>query len=268
MRKDNQVKLKKKIYLSRSYRRLKVDRVSQNLYLFLWLIPCLIIFLYTYSKITFYLTDLAYLSLSPYLALNEMGKEFSDFLPCFGGTYYLTLPDALPDNKFIAVNMFSSLSILFVCVTGRRSGHPLSIFISMAMFTHMVSCVYFFLGSDYFPYTNTDYSELYIKQQVGIWLSFLTIAGLITAFLGIGSIFRRILTFSGIMMYSFIFGTIRYIVFLFILSKVSMLYMALMFFSFGPFFDFLYLVYIYGLYVEKVIAVSESQEGRGVWEWS
>jgi hypothetical protein len=44
--------------------------------------------------------------------------------------------------------------------------------------------------------------------------------------------------------------------------------MALMFFSFGPFFDFLYLVYIYGLYVEKVISVSESQEGKGVWEWS
>lgn len=163
MRNNNQIKLKKKIYLSRTYRRLKVDRVSQNLYLFLWVIPCLFVFLYAYSKITFYLTDLAYLSLSSYLDINVMGKELSNFLPYFGGIYYLTIPDALPDNKFIAVNMMIALSILFICVSGNRSGHPVSIFFSMAVFIHMVSCIYFLFGSDYFPYTNTDYSELYIK---------------------------------------------------------------------------------------------------------
>lgn len=125
MRNNNQIKLKKKIYLSRTYRRLKVDRVSQNLYLFLWVIPCLFVFLYAYSKITFYLTDLAYLSLSSYLDINVMGKELSNFLPYFGGIYYLTIPDALPDNKFIAVNMMIALSILFICVSGNRSGHPI-----------------------------------------------------------------------------------------------------------------------------------------------
>jgi hypothetical protein len=269
MMNDNQIKLKKKIHLSRTYRRLKVDRVSQNLYLFLWVVPFLIIFLYTYSIITFFLTDLAYFSLLPYQSMDEMGKVYSDFLPYFGGVYHLTVPDVVaPNNRFIAANMIFSLIIFLVCVSGRRSGHPFGIFVSMAVFIHMVSCIYFVFAPDYFPYTNSDYSELYIKQQVGIWLSFLSISGFITAFLGIGSIFRRIQTFIAIMLYSFSFGIIRYIVFLFILSKVSVLYMALMFFSFGPFFDFLYLVYIYGLYVEKVISVSESQEGKGVWEWS
>lgn len=144
MRNNNQIKLKKKIYLSRTYRRLKVDRVSQNLYLFLWVIPCLFVFLYAYSKITFYLTDLAYLSLSSYLDINVMGKELSNFLPYFGGIYYLTIPDALPDNKFIAVNMMIALSILFICVSGNRSGHPVSIFfLWLCLFTWFPVFIFF-----------------------------------------------------------------------------------------------------------------------------
>ena len=41
-----------------------------------------------------------------------------------------------------------------------------------------------------------------------------------------------------------------------------------MFFAFGPFFDFLYLVGIYGFFMDKVIKFYESAKGKGAWRWS
>lgn len=78
MRNNNQIKLKKKIYLSRTYRRLKVDRVSQNLYLFLWVIPCLFVFLYAYSKITFYLMDNSEVNMGLTNAIQLLNQVYLD----------------------------------------------------------------------------------------------------------------------------------------------------------------------------------------------
>ena len=44
--------------------------------------------------------------------------------------------------------------------------------------------------------------------------------------------------------------------------------MALMFFVFGPFFDFLYLVGIYSIFINKMIELYESQAGKDEWLWS
>ena len=78
MRNNNQIKLKNKIYLSRTYRRLKVDRVSQNLYLFLWVIPCLFVFLYAYSKITFYLMDNSEVNMGLTNAIQLLNQVYLD----------------------------------------------------------------------------------------------------------------------------------------------------------------------------------------------
>ena len=43
--------------------------------------------------------------------------------------------------------------------------------------------------------------------------------------------------------------------------------MALMFFVFGPLFDFLYLVAIYSLLVNKMVKIYDSGEGREDWKW-
>ena len=67
---------------------------------------------------------------------------------------------------------------------------------------------------------------------------------------------------------AYTFGIIRYILFLYILQRFSVLYMALMFFVFGPFFDFLYLVGIYSIFMNKMIELYESQAGKDEWLWS
>jgi|LGVF01.2.fsa_nt_gb hypothetical protein len=260
--------LKRKIHFSHTYRHLKVDVVTQTLYLVLFVLPCFILFLFFYTWITKWSSILIRNLLLVVIPPEQLWISFSEFLPYFGGVYFVCLPTAIPSVYFILVNLVVALILLWICCSGNRLGHPLSIFFTIAIMILIIACVFFLFASTYFPYTASIYSELYVKQQVGIWLSFIIIIGIVTGFLGIGGVVRRIITFVVTMLYSFVFGIIRYLVFMYIVSNVSSLYMASLFFSLGPFFDFLYLVYFYGIYVDKMINVYDSEKGRWMWLWS
>lgn len=112
-----------------------------------------------------------------------------------------------------------------------------------------------------------QFSNLYMKQQIGIWLTFIVLSGLVTGFLGNRGYLYKILTFLATMAYSLVFGVVRYILFLYLLQQFSILYMALMYFVFGPLFDFLYFVGIYSIFANKMVKMYDTGEGREDWEW-
>ena len=57
----------------------------------------------------------------------------------------------------------------------------------------------------------------------------------------------------------------RYAVFLWMLDRFSVLYMAVMFFALGPFADFVYVVSIYSLYLNRLaLRLKRSPE---TWQW-
>jgi hypothetical protein len=68
------------------------------------------------------------------------------------------------------------------------------------------------------------------------------------------------------LLYSFLFGTLRYVIFLFIIHEFSSIYMALLFFAFGPLIDFVYIVGIYSFYSSRLAESLKSSEA--VWKWS
>jgi hypothetical protein len=70
------------------------------------------------------------------------------------------------------------------------------------------------------------------------------------------------------MAYSFIFGFVRYAVYLVLLVKASTLYMAVLFFTFGPFFDFLYLVCIYSMYMNALTKRFDNRKRGAEWQWA
>ena len=76
------------------------------------------------------------------------------------------------------------------------------------------------------------------------------------------------LTFIVIMVYSILFGSVRYIVFVLGLNFLSNLFMAPVYFMFGIFLDFLYIVAIYAVYVRKVSDVYSQRKEQGRWSWS
>jgi hypothetical protein len=65
--------------------------------------------------------------------------------------------------------------------------------------------------------------------------------------------------------YSILFATVRYAVFLYLLTRYSVIYMAAMFFALGPFIDFAYVVAIYALYLNRLaVRMKRTPEA---WQW-
>lgn len=233
-------------------------------------IPCIVIFLYFYTEISYLLADWVRNTLLRTFPEKTLGIVYGEFLPFFGGIYYVYLPGTLPSFQEATINLAVTLILLLICLfaSGKsKAGTPLTIYFAIILLIHLIASIFFMFAKDFYPYTATQYSELYIKQQVSIWLSFLVLTGLITGVLGYGSIPARLVAFWGTMLYSFIFGCIRYLASLYIISIGSSLYMATLFFSLGPLFDFLYLVCFYGIYINSQIKRLDQKEGRLQWHW-
>lgn len=258
---------KKNIFYSRTYRRLGKNLIGSILYLCVLVIPVLLLFIFNINRITRFMSE---------RAVSIIGATFSgipmyirkDTFSLLGTIEFVELPTVYPEVSFVLLNFVAILGLAIFLNTGKRRGKPLSLYFSIMTLVQIINCIYFIFASNYFSYTTFQYSNLYIKQQIGIWISFIVMAGLITGFLGAKGLVYRVLGFLSILLYSFIFGIIRYIVFLYILQKFSIMYMALLFFVLGPFFDFLYFVGIYGAYMNKMIKLYNDESGRGEWLWS
>ncbi|MEG0019553.1 MAG: hypothetical protein RR728_03310, partial [Oscillospiraceae bacterium] len=223
-------------------------------------------FLVYYSRISWYMAQIARYILELVIPKAELGIAYGEFLPLFGGVYSVQLPGKMPSVQFILVNMFAVLVLLLVCAFIKGGGKAAAVFISIALGIHFVSCIYFLFWGRYFPYTLSEYSDLYMKQQISIWLTFMVITGMATG-LTVNSGIKKYLAFIATMAYSFVFGCVRYVGFLFLLNRASSLYMAALFFSFGPFFDFLYLVFIYSYFIKRLIIHYEAREREVNWQW-
>jgi hypothetical protein len=101
-----------------------------------------------------------------------------------------------------------------------------------------------------FPYSMLKFSELYITTEVGMWFFVPVIMGvaLLPIPAGIGS---KWLIMVVTILYSIVFGIVRYVVFLFVIVKFSYIFMPVLYFCFGPLVDF---VYIVGIYSESISA--------------
>ena len=256
------------MYYPRTYRHLTANNIQSILFLILLVLPALAAMLFLYDDLTRVMTSLAAAVLAraiPFSLISTMSREF---IPGLGEVSLIKLPTYFPTQESVAISILIMILLLWFLASGRRLGKPVSIYLMIMIFFHMASSIYFFFASESFPYTATDYSELYVLQQVGIWFSMLVLAGLITGFLGSKGILKRIGTFAGVMAYSIVFGIVRYILFLYIIHEFSIAYMALLFFALGPFYDFMYLILIYGLYADSMIRLYDTDKGRGEWSWS
>lgn len=259
---------KNQIYLARTYRHLRVNKKKSILFLVLVLLPTLVGMLLGYGKVSEWMAQIVtsvFQVVEPHL---EISYEWHTFIPGLASLKIVAMETTYPDVKFILINIFIAFLLIVVGRISKKKMNPFSIYITMMMFVHLINSIFFLFVKNAFPYTATDYSELYMKQQLGIWICFIVLVGLVVGILGSGKMYLKVATFLGIMSYSFIFGILRYVVFLFIIYKCSMIYMALFFFALGPFFDFLYLVAIYGIYIDKVITVFSEGKEREEWIWS
>ena len=233
--------LKKQIQYSRTYRYIEMDKINVFLGVFLSIIPLCLLVLFYYPQITLFISQFTMKVLSPIFHENVLAIESSDFLKWFGPVYYLSLPGRFPSIVFIWLNLLITLISLFLLSSVVKT-RPLTIFLSISLWVHVCSAIFFTFIPEYFPYDATEYSSLYIKQQVGIYFFVPIIIGIAV----LHCLPYKLLLSLGLTICFFVaclfflsLAFVRYIHFLCsFLSKVSLMYMASLFFSFGPFIDF------------------------------
>ncbi len=176
----------------------------------------------------------------------------------------VSLPGTYPSDLTIIINLVASLFLILFLPRVKR-GKNIAIYLLFLAGINLVSSLFFIFAPLHFPYSVTEFSELYIKSEISMWLFIPLILGM--AFLPLPSrVYPKLILIVLTLVYSIIFGTLRYIIFLFILSKLSLIYMALLFFAFGPLIDFVYIVGIYCFYNSRLAMTLKGNES--VWKWS
>jgi len=169
-----------------------------------------------------------------------------------------------PGPLFSVIVCVVSIITVFFLFYWERLWRPLAIWLGYVSLINTISAAFFILWPHLFPYLIVDFSSLYVHTELGIWIFIPIILGLALHHLPSNTGEKFFLTFF-ILIYSIIFGTIRYILFLYILYKGSFIFMAALYFAFGPFFDFIYIVGFYSIYVSKLAIAHKFSLVK--WRW-
>jgi hypothetical protein len=249
------------LYYHRAYRKITGSGWIFFLEFIITVIPLFIIILVIYPEITAQMSLFTYKFLFPYYLPVSIFLGEKSFL--VGNVSIVTVPGSYPSVLTCLINFIVSLIMIFF-LPKTKIGRNFAIIAVFWAIINLSSVLFFSITPFEFPYTVEDYSELYMKTEVSIWLFIPFILGI--AFLPLPSSFiPKILIIMLTVAYSIIFGTLRYIVFLFVVSKFSVIYMAILFFAFTPLIDFIYIVGIYSYYTYFLAKKLKGDET--IWKW-
>ncbi|MBI5042517.1 MAG: hypothetical protein HZC10_01505 [Nitrospirae bacterium] len=221
----------------------------------------LVIAVYLVSPhVTLFMNDFAKDILSSYLSANDINILEKTFV---NTVYIIDMPGKYPSMIFSVCLLIASLLLIFL-ISKTKLPPPIVIWVIYLALINLVSSVVFILMPAMFPYIIENFSELYIKTEVVIWLFIPLLMGI--AFSSLPSnIFTKTAVVVLTIIYSMVLGIIRYVAFLYILAKFSYIFMAFLFFAFGPLMDFIYIVGLYSLYVSNY--ASKIGKDLRIWKW-
>lgn len=255
-------RLKKSIAYSRDYRKLKT---CYPLFLII-IVVSVTFYLFNYDKITHFV---CYYALNILKAITGKNGDIlsSPYIPCFGPIYYIKFTGNAPSFTMSLISLFITMLAIVFAAQVKNNNKPLMIFITIGLLVQFISSVYFIFLPNYFPYNLTDYSILYIKQQAALWI-IIPVVFYIGISLSNSMVISKIISLFVLILVCFIYGVVRYIVYMAILSCFSYLFMASLFFTFGVLFDFLQMVAIYSVFQESASYKFGAQKGNYLWSWS
>jgi hypothetical protein len=250
------------IYFHRSYRKITgsgkvfvIEFITVSLFLSL-------LILFAYPTITHHMSLAAQSVLSHYYPTGSINVLKKTFL--LGDISFLDIDGTYPTALLSLINFIVSLYLVIYLPTVKRDKN-IAIYLLFLAAINLVSALFFTISPSEFPYTASEFSEFYIKSEISMWLFIPFILGLAVLLLP-SRFFSKLMLILFAVVYSVVFGTLRYIIFLFIVSKFSVIYMALLFFAFGPLIDFIYIVGIYSYYGNRLAKTLKNNDS--VWKWS
>lgn len=181
--------------------------------------------------------------------------------------YFLSSTGRLPT---LLESLFALIFSLLLILFNHKVNYlplPFRIWMNFFAIVLVVSSVYFLLFGFAFPYTLDSFSLLYMIAQVGIFSFIPLLVGFSLSFFSFPwwIVITNLLVVIATLFYSFIFGSLRYAVFIYILKNYSFLWMANMFFNFGPLLDMIYISGIYSFYIS--ILSKKNSRNIQAWKW-
>lgn len=264
---NNEVKNEKKIInYSRDYRHLNRSLAGFIIQSVVVLGVLITGYLLTYNRFSYYISEFAAFILSK-ISGCDTGIREMDYIPKLGGVYCVTMEGKSPSFSFSLISLIITLILLIVFTQIKTKKKPVMIFFSISLFIHMVSSAYFLIfGANRFPYSLNDFSELYMKQQIIIWLMIIVVY-IISTSLVTHVVWLRIISFAELALISVIFGFVRYIVYMVILAKCTLIFMAALDFMFGMLMDMMIMVGIYSVFMKKASEKFNNRAEVNLWKW-
>jgi hypothetical protein len=253
---------KSQIYYHRAHRKISFSWKTLFVEFFLFIPFCWLLILYAYPSIT-RLTSQFLIKWNAH-SHPASTSSFTENAFVFGNITTPQMPGRYP-TPLLTFTVFLLSVLLIMIITRTRIPKPIAIWVYFVCLVNLVSVLFFTFFPAYFPYTIQHFSELFIRTEISIWLFVPVI--LEASLLPLPS--SKMTKFMAILfavLYAVAFGVVRYVLFVQILVKFSYIFMAALFFCFGPFIDFIVVVGVYSFYV-SLISKRINKDLR-VWNWS
>jgi len=251
------------VYYHRAYRKITGSRWVFAVQFLLVTIPLSLLILLGYPELTKWMSNIARYILSSSFAPGSLQIVQQTFLLEDRDVFLLIAPNSYPSTLTSFISSVVMLLLIFIFQLSEKNKN-LAVFAIFVALIHMVSSIFFTLVPYLFPYTFTDFTELYYKTVICIWLFIPFLLSM--AILPLPAPFMpKFVIIILTLIYSFAFATLRWVIFLYVLAKFSFIYMALLFFILGPLIDFVYVVGIYAVYTTQLAKKLKGSES--VWHW-
>ncbi len=255
---------KQVIHPHRAYRKLvDVGRRGSFIELLILSVPLMAVMYFLFPYLTYLNCYNAIHLLTPSIPEEFIHLIRDDYLA--NTVYFMSIPGSYPTMTFSFITALISFLILVIIPNIKIVPKAVGLWVGYLAFVNFVSATFFFFVPNQFPYSIRIFSELYMKTEVSMWfiIPLLLAAALLPIPSRLGAKFGVIIS---IVLLDVVLGIVRYFVFLYVLHHYSFLFMALMFFAFGPLVDFLYAVVTYSLFMRNISA--EIRKDIRQWKWS
>jgi len=255
--------IKESIYYHRSYRKESISRNSALIELVVLLLPVVAVF-FMYPYITYYMGKITrfvlyrYFSAASTVQVIKSHFVFFDLYIVHMAAFYHT-----PMFYFVFFIVSFALLIMSLIIILNKAS-PIMLYVFYILSINAISATFFALVPLDFPYDINLFSDLYIKTEVAIWLVIPFVLAIALVPLR-SNLFLKLLVTIATLLYSIAFSLVRYILFLYVLERFSYVFMASLFFAFGPLIDFIYIVGIYSYYLSAVSRKNINSDGKGQW---
>ncbi|WP_029523427.1 hypothetical protein [Persephonella sp. KM09-Lau-8] len=245
-KKDN---LKEKILPHRAYRIIKLDTfelIGSFIAIFLIFIAVFSFFPLILEKgIEFCKEFLDTLYVSAVFEINH--RNFLIFDVPYIETY-----GKYPTKNFAILTLIVSF-ILAIALYKNKYLKNISMTLFVLVFINILSALYFIFFSQYFPYSLSSFSYLFISTSVINWAVLMFIFGLLIAPIP-ANFFLKIIVYILISLSVVVLGFLRYLLIIVVLKEYTYIFMPVLFLGFGIIVDYVYAVMLYGFFVSFVTA--------------